>query len=50
MNAASPRRREPIGAPSPFETQNIMASASAAKSLTSAPVTAHALKIRAPSR
>jgi hypothetical protein len=47
---AVPQTSDPIGAPSPFETQNISVSTSAAYSATSTPEAALALKIRAPSR
>jgi hypothetical protein len=49
MKPAGPHRIEPMGAPRPLEKQNIMASTSAAYSLTSTPEAALALKIRAPS-
>ena len=48
--SAVPQTSDPIGAPSPFETQNISVSTSAAYSATSTPEAALALKIRAPSR
>ena len=49
-NPRVPQTREPIGAPSPFETQNIIVSTSRVHSVTSTEAAAAALKIRAPSR
>ena len=50
MCSRVPQTSDPIGAPSPFETQNIMVSTSRVYSDTSTPAATAALKIRAPSR
>src|SRR5581483_5500857 len=50
MSAAGPHTSEPIGAPRPLDTQNIIVSASRVHSVTSQPAATAALKIRAPSR
>ena len=50
MNSLSPTSIDPIGAPSPFDRQNIIAVTCSAYSETWAPATAQALKILAPSR
>ena len=48
--SADPQTTEPIGAPSPFERQNISVSTCEVHSVTSSPVAATAFQIRAPSR
>ena len=48
--SAGPQSTEPIGAPRPFERQNIIVVDSAAISDASTPEATAALKIRAPSR
>ena len=49
MNSSSPQSTLPIGAPSPFDRQNISASTSAPYSATGVPEATLALKILAPS-
>ena len=50
MCSSVPHSSDPIGAPRPFETQNIIVSTSRVYSDTSTPAATAALKIRAPSR
>ena len=50
INSAGPQINDPIGAPRPFETQNIIVSTWRVHAETSTPAAAAALKIRAPSR
>ncbi len=44
-----PQSNDPMGAPSPFDTQNITVSTSFVHSVTGTPAAAAALKMRAPS-